>query len=108
MYSNPNFNKNTQWRNNPNPQQISTGPNPQRFSAFQLLHDETGFTIPNCSHVFYFDIHGGWYIFFYKLTKIFRFDEFENYYNADGEPCTPPSYDEGDGNRNHKKKEYIN
>ena len=25
-----------------------------------------------------------------------RYDEYDNYYNADGQPATPPEYDGGD------------
>jgi len=85
-YSNP------QWRNNNNTQ---TQPNPQRFNDFKLLPDETGFKIPGCNFTFYFDQNGGWYIFHSQLTKTaIRFDEYQNYYNANGDPSTPPVYDD--------------
>mmetsp|Transcript_33804 Transcript_33804/g.39307 ORF Transcript_33804/g.39307 Transcript_33804/m.39307 type:complete len:234 (-) Transcript_33804:258-959(-) len=49
-------------------------PNPKRFLNYTLTKDGDGFTIDDTDHVFYFEDDGGWY------------DEFENYYNADGEP----------------------
>jgi len=56
----------------------NTGPNPERFKDFDVIDDETGFTVKGSDHIFYFDRHGGW------------FDEYKNYYNADGVPKTPP------------------
>jgi hypothetical protein len=59
-----------------------TRPKPERFTEFVLLQDQTGFNIKNCDFTFYFDVNGGW------------FDEYHNYYDADGQPCTPPEYSE--------------
>lgn len=47
-----------------------------RFEEFKELDDNSGFTIPT-GEVFKFDKTGGW------------FDEYGDYFNADGEPCTP-------------------
>lgn len=63
-------------------QSTGTGPNPARFNKYDVLPDESGFRIPGSDHIFEFDTHGGW------------FDEYDNYYNADGQPATPPEYDE--------------
>ncbi len=41
-------------------QQYDTRPNPQRFATFQLIPDESGFTLPYSNYVFYFDENGGW------------------------------------------------
>ena len=48
-----------------------------RFEEFKELDDNSGFKIPS-GEVFKFDKHGGW------------FDEYGDYFNGDGEPCTPP------------------
>jgi hypothetical protein len=78
---NKSYDNNNRYQGNPQyTQQYNTQPNPQRFATFQLIADESGFTLPYSNYVFYFDENGGWY------------DEFNNYYNADGQPDAPPRY----------------
>ena len=48
-----------------------------RFEEFKQLDDDSGFKIPT-GEVFKFDQVFGW------------FDEYGDYFNADGDPCTPP------------------
>lgn len=59
-------------------------PEPERFKDFKLLEDKSGFKIEGSDHVFHFDQDGGWY------------DEHENYYNSNGEPCDPPEDEDED------------
>jgi hypothetical protein len=35
-------------------------PDPSRFEKFDLLDDESGFTLQGCDFTFYFDKRGGW------------------------------------------------
>jgi len=78
---NKGYNNNNRYQGHTqNYQQFNTQPNPQRFAVFNLIPDESGFTLPNYNYVFYFDENGGWY------------DEFNNYYNSDGQPDTPPRF----------------
>lgn len=49
QYSQQNFNRN-----------IDSRPNPARFYNYNVLPDQSGFTIPNCNFVFQFDDYGGW------------------------------------------------
>ena len=51
--------------------------NISRFEEFKELEDNSGFKIPT-GEVFKFDKHFGW------------FDEYGDYFNADGEPSNPP------------------
>ena len=60
--------------------------NVSRFEEFKELEDMSGFKIPT-GEVFKFDKHGGW------------FDEYGDYFNADGEPSNPPK----DSLKNKKK-----
>ena len=57
---------------------------PARFETYELLSDGTGFTLKGNPHVFKLDKNGGW------------FDEFGNYYNADGSASEPPSDSDDD------------
>jgi hypothetical protein len=65
-------------------------PQPQRFDRFVELKDGSGFTIPGCSFVFKFDRHGGW------------FDEYGNYFSADGRPEDPHS---SEGSRSDRDRD---
>ena len=64
---------------------------PLRFEVYHQLPDGSGFTIPNCNHTFKFDHHKGW------------FDEQHNYYNADGDPDTPPRSDTSSHSSRHSR-----
>lgn len=59
-------------------------PQPERFQKYYEVKDGSGFMIDDCDHFFKFDKYGGW------------FDEYKNYYNADGEPDNEPEYSDGD------------
>lgn len=50
----------TQTKGTESKQNTGTGPNPARFSKYELLPDESGFRIQGCEHIFEFDTHGGW------------------------------------------------
>ena len=52
---------------------------PERFEVYKELSDGSGFTIPQCKHIFKFDKYYGW------------FDQFDNYYDKNGSPADPPS-----------------
>jgi hypothetical protein len=51
---------NSSWRKNASTSNQEHKPDPKRFEVFDLIEDETGFTIPGCDHIFYFDQYGGW------------------------------------------------
>lgn len=57
---------------------LNPGHQPQRFFHYSEQEDGKGFTIPGTDYVFKFDRFGGW------------FDEYQNYYNQDGEPDSQP------------------
>lgn len=62
----------------PGPDQVHP-PDPSRFVTFDEAEDGSGFYLPDGNeHFFAFDRYGGW------------FDEYDNYYDADGQPCEPP------------------
>lgn len=57
-------------------------PNPSRFEVYTEIKGGKGFKIKGCDYVFKFDRFNGW------------FDEFGNYYNANGKSEDPPSESE--------------
>lgn len=60
---------------------IKQPPNPERFDTFELTKDLKGFEIEEKGEIRFFKLNskGGW------------FDEFENYYDKNGNPRDPPS-----------------
>lgn len=52
-------------------------PDPSKFEIYEEVEDKSGFTTPN-GNFYKYDVYGGWY------------DEYQNYYNCDCEPCDPP------------------
>jgi len=57
------------------------GHKPEMFVEFELAKDGSGFFLSNGDY-YPFDKNGGF------------FDKFKNYYDADGQPATPPDNDE--------------
>jgi hypothetical protein len=63
---------------------------PERFEVYTELPDKSGFTLKDCTHVFKYDSHGGW------------FDEEGNHYNCNGEPTSTPEGSLSDHDRDSK------
>jgi hypothetical protein len=72
---------------------VNPGHKPSRFEVFTESKDGKTFTIKDTDHIFKFDRFGGW------------FDEYGNYYNADGSASDPPSDDDEHSDRSYSNGE---
>jgi hypothetical protein len=70
-------------------------PNPKRFEVFTEIPNKKGFKIKGSKYIYFFDKYGGWY------------DEYNNYYNPDGEADDHPSDEDVDFERFVLESEYF-